>query len=184
MRLLYCSQLALVCSLLTPPGGQPVVHNPSTIDTVLVNSNFNCGFYIDRDVLVDILKYECGLHVSYDPCSYPGIQCKYFMAGKPGSAVGDGVCRCSTSCAGRKGQTHCQEVSFMVFRTGSVLIVGRCNEETLQSVYERLKELLAKHHSRIQTAGPKACATTQQSRPKKRKTKYIVVTQRQSTLDN
>ena len=171
------NSLALVCSLLTRPGCPSVTHNPSTIDTVLVNSNFNCGFYIDRDALVDILKYECDLHVSYDPCSYPGIQCKYFMPSNAGTDVGDGVCRCGKSCAGRKGAVTCQEVSFMVFRTGSVLIVGRCNETTLQCVYEKLKSLLIKYHSRIRTPSPKT-TSTHQARPKKRKTKYIVITQK------
>lgn len=178
------NSLNLVCSLLSSPDHPPITHNPATIDTVLVNSNFNCGFYIDRDALVDILKYERGLHVSYDPCSYPGIQCKYFMSRKKDTGVGDGVCRCGKSCAGRKGEMACQEVSFMVFRTGSVLIVGRCDEDTLQSVYGQLKTMLAHYHSRICTASPKI-TTPQQVRSKKRKTKYIVVTQRQSDdLDN
>ena len=172
------NSLKLVCSFLNKPGCPPIIHNPATIDTVLVNSNFNCGFYIDRDALVDILKYERGLHVSYDPCSYPGIQCKFFMSRKNNTNIGDGVCKCSTSCAGRKGERACQEVSFMVFRTGSVLIVGRCDENTLHSVYEQLKTLLAQYHSRICTASPKI-TTPQQVRSKKRKTKYIVVTQRQ-----
>lgn len=177
------SSLNLVCTLLTGPESPSVTHNPSTIDTVLVNSNFNCGFYIDRDSLVDILKYECGLHVSYDPCSYPGIQCKYFMPNNAGSEVGDGVCRCSKSCAGRKGPVTCQEVSFMVFRTGSVLIVGRCDETTLHGVYDKLKSLLVKYHSRIRTANPKP-TSTQHTRPKKRKTKYIVITQKPVELDD
>ena len=177
------SSLNLVCSLLTGPESAPVTHNPNTIDTVLVNSNFNCGFYIDRDILVNILKYELGLHVSYDPCSYPGIQCKYFMSKESGVDVGDGVCRCERSCAGRKGTVTCQEVSFMVFRTGSVLIVGRCSEETLHSVYDQIKAMLIKYHARISTLMPKATGT-QKGRVKKRKTKYIIVTQQPVVLDD
>ena len=51
---------------------QDVEHN------VLINSNFNCGFYINRDVLFNILKSpKYGLDVSFDPCSYPGVKCKY-----------------------------------------------------------------------------------------------------------
>jgi hypothetical protein len=30
----------------------------------------------------------------------------------------------------------------MIFRTGSVLIVGKCNEKILQDIYHYLKELL------------------------------------------
>ena len=42
----------------------------------------------------------------------------------------DGVCYCSKKCnkKGRgKGDNQCMELSFMIFRTGSVLIVGHCH---------------------------------------------------------
>ena len=48
-------------------------------ETVLINSNFNCGYFIDRDKLYNILKFKYNLHTSYDPCSYPGIMCKFYF---------------------------------------------------------------------------------------------------------
>jgi len=48
-------------------------------DTVLINSNFNCGFYINREVLFDILKFKYNIQCIYDPCSYPCIQCKFYI---------------------------------------------------------------------------------------------------------
>lgn len=92
-------------------------------ETVLINSNFDCGFCINRTNLFDILKNKYNLNVSYDPCSYPGIQCKY--------------------------EIHDKTVSFMIFRTGSILIVGRCEENTIESVYIYLKDLLINEHSLI-----------------------------------
>ena len=92
-------------------------------ETVLINSNFDCGFCINRSNLFEILKNKYNLNVSYDPCSYPGIQCKYDIDGKT--------------------------VSFMIFRTGSILIVGRCEEYTIESVYIYLKDLLVNEHSKI-----------------------------------
>ena len=47
-------------------------------DTVLINSNFNCGFYINREILFDILRSKYNIQAIYDPCSYPGIQCKFY----------------------------------------------------------------------------------------------------------
>jgi hypothetical protein len=44
----------------------------------LINSNFNCGFFINREALYDILKFKYNLQSIYDPCSYPGIQCKFY----------------------------------------------------------------------------------------------------------
>ena len=34
------------------------------------------------------------------------------------------------------------EISFMIFRTGSCLIVGNCTEKTLRFVYEFIKNIL------------------------------------------
>jgi hypothetical protein len=43
-----------------------------TETNVLINSNFNCGFYINRDKLYSILRSEkYGIETAYDPCSYP-----------------------------------------------------------------------------------------------------------------
>jgi len=46
---------------------------------VLINSNFNCGFYINRDLLQNIIRSnKYNIETSYDPCSYPGVKCKYY----------------------------------------------------------------------------------------------------------
>jgi hypothetical protein len=44
------------------------------------------------------------------------------------------------------------EVSFMIFRTGSILIVGMCNEMVLYNIYEFLKVLLEREFSKINQA--------------------------------
>jgi hypothetical protein len=41
------------------------------------------------------------------------------------------------------------EVSFMIFRTGSILIVGRCNEDVLYIIYEFLKKILIDEYPNI-----------------------------------
>jgi hypothetical protein len=105
-----------------------------TSDTVLINSNFNCGFYINREVLYDILKYKYKIQCIYDPCSYPGIQCKFYYDPKVGIQTG-----LMTSGNTNDDKT---EVSFMIFRTGSVLIVGMCEECVLVEIYNFLKQML------------------------------------------
>ena len=37
----------------------------------------------------------------------------------------------------------------MIFRTGSILIVGKCNEETLYNVYENIKLILETEYKNI-----------------------------------
>ena len=124
------------------------------IQNVLINSNFNCGFYINRNKLFEILKYKYKIHSLFDPCSYPGIQCKfYYNISNPKM---DGVCYCSTKCTKRKNllsdkknNKFCKEISFLIFRTGSILIVGNCDEDILNIIYEYLKILLKKEFHNI-----------------------------------
>jgi len=102
-------------------------------ETVLINSNFNCGYYIDRDALYNRLKYEYNLNSVYDPCSYPGIQSEFYYD------------KMETIQTGKQPQTLSNsivKVSFMIFRTGSVLIVGKCTDEILNSIYKFIKNML------------------------------------------
>jgi len=54
-------------------------YKDDTNETVLINSNFNCGFFINRETLYNILKFKYNILSIYDPCSYPGIQCKFII---------------------------------------------------------------------------------------------------------
>lgn len=85
-------------------------------ELVLVNSNFNCQYYLNRESLLDIFKTKYHIKCNMDSCSYPGIQCKYKIMDNDVE----------------------KEVSFMIFRTGSVLIVGKCNDDQLNEIYNFL----------------------------------------------
>ena len=50
---------------------------------------------------------------------------------------------------GVKESNNSQQISFMIFRTGSVLIVGKCNEYMLLTIYEFLKKLFITEYSEI-----------------------------------
>jgi TATA-box binding protein (TBP) (component of TFIID and TFIIIB) len=101
--------------LLQPHYTFPIEENIGKRETILINSNFSCNYYINREQLFKILKKKYHIKCSYDPCSYPGIQCKYKLE-------------------------H-SEISFMIFRTGSVLIVGKCENEELYMIYEYIKNI-------------------------------------------
>jgi hypothetical protein len=101
--------------------------------TVLINSNFSCGFFIDRERLAELLKMKYRLCTSYDPCSYPGIMNKFYYNPDEPLAEMTGV----------KSDERTQIVSFMIFRTGSVLIVGKCSEAVLMRIYEFIKKIFA-----------------------------------------
>jgi hypothetical protein len=106
-------------------------------DTVLINSNFNCGFFINREILYDILRSKYNIQAIYDPCSYPGIQCKFYYNNDIGVQTGIQI-----TSENKHKYKNITEVSFMIFRTGSVLIVGMCDESVLHDIYYFLKCLL------------------------------------------
>ena len=135
--------LQLLVTVLRPFLGEDLDYLRNRCETALINSNFNCGYYIDRDKLFNLLKYNYRMNCNYDSCSYPGIQSKfYYIPGK--------------SHAEQNGQQPVSmdmpyyEVSFMIFRTGSILIVGKCNEDILNVIYRYICLILEKEYSVIQ----------------------------------
>jgi hypothetical protein len=129
--------LDMVIEILQPFVPEKLEYLPNTTETVLINSNFNCGFYINREALFDILKTKYNIQCIYDPCSYPGIQCKFYY--NPLDAAHHGS---RLSALDLKTAVNIVDVSFMIFRTGSVLIVGKCQEPVLMVIYEFLKKIL------------------------------------------
>jgi hypothetical protein len=66
----------------------------------------------------------------------------------------------------------------MIFRTGSILIVGKCDENVLYIIYEFLKDLLLKEYSKIGQQRINVDLLTNKDKEKKRKIrkKHIIVT--------
>ncbi len=129
--------LTEVIKTLQPHIEMKLSYKPESEMTVLINSNFNCGFFINREALYDILKFKYNIQAIYDPCSYPGIQCKFYY--NPDVGIQNG---CQISEENKHLYKNVKQVSFMIFRTGSVLIVGKCDENVLMVVYDFLKIIL------------------------------------------
>jgi len=118
----------------------------NTIENVLINSNFNCGYYINREKLFNILRYKYNINANYDPCSYPGIQCVYYE--------------------------NDTKISYMIFRTGSILIVGKCSEIILNDAYNFIKNILINEYVNINVENTKILNVSEKKtkvhKPKKR----------------
>jgi TATA-box binding protein (TBP) (component of TFIID and TFIIIB) len=148
-------------------------YKPDTNETVLINSNFNCGFFINREALNDILKYKYKIQAMYDPCSYPGIQCKFYY--NPDVDMQNG---CQISEENKNLYKDVKEVSFMIFRTGSVLIVGKCDENVLMVIYDFLKIILNNEYASIcqnYSPGDSEHLATSKDKIKKIRRKTIMV---------
>jgi len=139
-------------NVLQPFYSKKLIIDKNGIDTVLINSNFTCNFFINRSIFYDKLKYKYKLHVLYDPCSYPGIQCKFYY--NQCKSVQNGICECEKKCVKdkdkkEKKKNRCKEISFMIFRTGSILIVGHCDKTILNLIYKFIKNILIQEHKDI-----------------------------------
>ncbi len=149
--------LDIVTRILKSAVSPTLSYMPGECETVLINSNFNCGFYIDRDRLHEILKYKYRINSNYDSCSYPGIQSKFYYV--YGNAVQTGQQphyykdkdkdKEKDGKQKENGVAKYCEISFMVFRTGSVLIVGKCTENILHVIYNFLKTVLEDEYEQI-----------------------------------
>jgi hypothetical protein len=141
-----------------------------TSETILINSNFNCGFFINREVLCNLLRTKYNIQSIYDSCSYPGIQSKFYY----------------------NNSIHCQEqtgvqtmdptniytrVAFMIFRTGSVLIVGKCDEVVLNHIYTFLVRLLKTEYYTIWQHKSVSDLTPLKDKKKKTRKKMITITE-------
>lgn len=119
----------------------------SKTQTVLINSNFNCGYYLKRDVLNELFKkkYNDKVRSSYDPCTYPGIQCEiYYNQDATQNSIVNAL-----TIETMKTTANITKVSFMVFRTGSVLIVGKCSEQILHNIYAFLCAIFIAEYKNI-----------------------------------
>ena len=142
--------LDLLVKYLQPYYKEKIEYIKDKISTVLINSNFSCNHFIKRQELAEILKYKYKIHVVFDPCSYPGIQCKFYY--NKMNSEHNGICKCEKRCNKKgkgSGENECLEISFMIFRTGSVLIVGNCNENVLNIIYNFLKKVLVEENGKI-----------------------------------
>ena len=124
-------------------------------NNVLINSNFNCGFYINRDKLQSILRSsKYNIETSYDPCSYPGVKCKFYFNTEIGFNKDEQLGRIVKEDRNMKmseldDAVKYIEISFMIFRTGSCLIVGNCTKRVLTFVYEFIKQILYNEYHNI-----------------------------------
>jgi len=147
----------------------------SSEDNVLINSNFNCRFFINREKLYTILRSEkYGIETAYDPCSYPGVKCKFYFNHEFGfdPSIQNGkiiVNDRSMKMSELDDNKKYTEVSFMIFRTGSCLIVGNCSEKILMFIFEFIKNILQTEYHKIHTTNEEVVVKNKKTKIRKKK---------------
>ena len=146
----------------------------SVDENVLINSNFNCGYYLDRSKLHYILLNNYGIETAFDPCSYPGVKCKFYFNNEVGfiEKEQNGIIQHedkNLKMCDLNESTKYTIISIMLFRTGSCLIVGNCNEEILYFVFNFIKELLKNEYINIRAPSEDLVVKNKINKIKKRK---------------
>lgn len=124
----------------------------------LVNSDFNLGVEIRRNVLQDLIAQH-DIRSTFEPCIYPGVKIDYlYNEGDSAGACGErrcfarGACRCTTLCTGKGrggGNGDCRKVTIAVFQSGCVIITGAHTLEQVQCAYDYITTFIDEHHDYV-----------------------------------
>ena len=168
--------LILLVDILTPivviaPELPPLKFLEEKSETVMINSNFSCGYFVNREKLYKLLKHKYKINSNFDPCSYPGIQCEFYHDDL--LKIQSGIQPTALMPSATMRMTPVSKISFMVFRTGSVLIVGKCSEEILYEIYDFLCRLFQTDYDEIK--GITVLKKKEKEKVKKIRKKIILV---------
>ena len=137
-------------------------------ECVMINSDFNCGYYINRERICTIFRDKYKIKNEYDPCSYPGIQCTFYYDSD--LEIQTGI---MPSTFQSKEINTVYKISFMIFRTGSVLIVGKASEKIIYDIYDFLRKVFTVEFNKIKSHNNKNIKS--QTKNQKICKKYITI---------
>lgn len=132
---------------------------------ILVNSKFNCGFCVHQENLCELLLKKYDMNCIYSKSNqYSGLRSKFYYDLTKSADEQTGIFvqdnkenNTSTEGIENKAQqqqhrnqsaklvsypAHIVRVSYSIFRTGNVLISGRCDDDILNAVYEFVSRML------------------------------------------
>ena len=129
----------LVSTIINPYQPAPVSYINQGI--ILTNSNFNCNYLIDREKLYRLMQTKYQLKPKYDPCRpHQAIRTKFYYYPQSPEPV-DG--------RWRPDNGPPVSICIMIFRTGSVVIVGHCSSDEAQLAYQFMVALLKEEYPNV-----------------------------------
>ena len=75
---------------------------------------------------------------SYEPCTYPGVNSKYFWNEDYLDKPKKGHCYCTRVCNGKgngKGNGNCKKVTIAIFQSGKLIITGAKTHTQINDAY-------------------------------------------------
>ena len=108
------------------------------VETVLINSDFDIYSEIDREALHRLI-IEKGYYSSYEPCTYPGVNIKYY---ENPLLNNNGICNCEIPCNGKGKNDTCKKITIAAFKSGKIIITGGRTKENIQTAYKFITEFI------------------------------------------
>ena len=147
---------------------------------VLINSNFNCGFYIDQMKLMEILQEKYKLEPTYNKSNYPGVKCKFYLNNDLPLDISVQTGRIEEKDKNMKvfelkNDTKYTKITFVIFRTGNNLILGNFSKKILLFIFDFVKNILMNEYENIRTVQEEVSVKKQKKiKPRKKKIYFTV----------
>ena len=121
------------------------IHQIESIETVLINSDFDIYCEVNREMLHRLIV-DHGYYSSYEPCTYPGVNIKYYYNPIKNNF---GICSCDQPCNGKGKENTCKKITIAVFKSGKIIITGGRNKQNIQSAYKFITEFINENKDKI-----------------------------------
>jgi len=145
-------------------------------DIVLINSDYSAEFLIKRDVLHSLLIQQYDIVSSYEPCTYPGVNSKFYWNSNyiNNPKYKPGVCYCQKPCNGKghgSGDGCCKKVTIAIFQSGKLIITGAKTHTQIYAAYDFINGVFSKHYNDIKREIPSFLLQEDDEDQDKKKTK-------------
>ena len=122
-----------------------IIERQGSLETVLINTDFDYHYKINREAL-HRLVIQHGYMSSYEPCTYPGVNLKYYHNPLVNNF---GICDCEKPCNGKGKDNTCKKITIAVFKSGKIIIGGGRTNHNIQTAYEFITEFIDENHDKI-----------------------------------
>ena len=124
-------------SIIIKNDDEPVNFSLKSYKTVMINTCYEIGHFIDRESLYRKLINQYSLNAIYDSEGYPGVRLEYYYNTNTVKTHNEGKCICTDKCKGKGtgiGENQCRKISIAIFQSGSAIIAGGCSDA--QPIYD------------------------------------------------
>ena len=115
------------------------------IKIVLINSDFDIGFEISREILHRLI-IDHNYYSSFEPIIYPGVNIKYYF----NPLNENGICNCETVCNGKGKDNNCKKTTIAVFKSGKIIITGGQSIQQINTAYHFIDSFISNNKDLIQ----------------------------------